>query len=162
MTVREDVEQIYAAERENIYSYLLYFGIPAGRAQELAQDTFLKLYQKMSRGEIIENPRAWLYRVAHNFALKFHEREPAFDELDPNFKAHEAAPDPERRLIDRERRAALASAMRDLSPQQKNCLHLRVQGLRYREIAETIGISNSAVGEFLRRAVARLKEAMDA
>jgi DNA-directed RNA polymerase specialized sigma24 family protein len=38
---------------------------------------------------------------------------------------------------------------------------LRVQGLRYREIAETVGISTSAVGEFLRRAVVRLKEAID-
>jgi RNA polymerase sigma-70 factor (ECF subfamily) len=55
----------------------------------------------------------------------------------------------------------LSRAIGELSPQQKNCLHLRAQGLRYREIAETIGISTSAVGEFLRRAVTRLKEAMD-
>ena len=58
MTVNERVEEIYQAERDNIYSYLLHFGIPAGRAQELAQDSFLKLYLKMSKGELIENPRA--------------------------------------------------------------------------------------------------------
>jgi RNA polymerase sigma-70 factor, ECF subfamily len=162
MTVHESVEQIYEAERESIYSYLLYFGIPAGRAQELTQDSFVKLYLKMSRGEPIENPRAWLYKVAHNFALRSHEREPKFDELDPNLAPREGSPDPERDLIDRERRRALSQAVRDLSPQQRNCLHLRVQGLRYREIAETVGISTSAVGEFLRRAVNRLKEAMDA
>ena len=56
----------------------------------------------------------------------------------------------------------VVAAVRDLSPQQRNCLHLRAQGLRYREIAETMGISSSAVGEFLRRAVVRLKEALDA
>lgn len=158
MTVHERVEKIYEAERDNIYAYLLCFRVPAGRAQELAQDSFLKLYQKMAKGEEIENPRAWLYRVAHNFALRFHEREPLFDELDPNCLAFEASPNPERSLIDQERKSALLRAMRDLSPQQRNCLELRVQGLRYREIAEVIGISSSAVGEFLRRAVARLKE----
>lgn len=158
MTVHEQVEEIYEAERDNIYAYLLCFRVPAGRAQELTQDSFLKLYQKMARGEEIENPRAWLYRVAHNFALRFHEREPVFDEIDPNCLALESSPNPERSLIDRERKSALLRAMRDLSPQQRNCLDLRVQGLRYREIAEVIGISTSAVGEFLRRAVARLKE----
>jgi RNA polymerase sigma-70 factor (ECF subfamily) len=161
MTIREQVEQIYEAERQNIYSYLLNFGIAAGRAQELTQDTFLKLYLKMSQGDSIENPRAWLYRVSHNLAIRSYQREPVFDELDPNWGPPQERPDPERLLIDRERRSMLSRAIGELSPQQKNCLHLRAQGLRYREIAETIGISTSAVGEFLRRAVTRLKEAMD-
>ena len=161
MTVHEQVEEIYEAERDHIYSYLLCFRVPAGRAQELTQDSFLKLYLKMSKGEKIDNPRAWLYRVAHNFALRFHEREPAFDELDPNFPARESAPDPEHALIELQRRSALVEAIRDLSPQQRNCLHLRAQGLRYREISDVVGISSSAVGEFLRRAVTRLKGALD-
>jgi RNA polymerase sigma-70 factor (ECF subfamily) len=161
MTVHERVEQIYEAERDSIYRYLLYFGVPAGRAQELAQDSFLKLYLKMSKGEEIENPRAWLFRVAHNFALRSHGREPAFDDVDASLHLREPSPDPERALILRQRREGLQDAIRALSPQQRNCLHLRVKGLRYREIADVIGISTSAVGEFLRRAVTRLKEAMD-
>jgi RNA polymerase sigma-70 factor (ECF subfamily) len=161
MTAREQVERIYEAEREHIYSYLLYFGVPAGRAQELAQDAFLKLYLQMSTGVIIENPRAWLYRVAHHLAVRSHHREAIFDELDADFQMTEEGRDPEATLIDRQRREAIVRAIGDLSPQQRNCLHLRVQGLRYREIAAAIGISTSAVGEFLRRAVTRLKEAVD-
>lgn len=161
MTVHEAVEQIYERERENIYSYVLYHGISAHRAQELTQDSFLKLYQKMSKGEPIDNPRAWLYRVAHNFALRVHEREPVLDELDLDSNARSLEPDVENMLINRQRRAALEQAMRGLSPQQRQCLHLRVEGLRYREIADVVGISSSAVGEFLRRAATRLKEAMN-
>jgi RNA polymerase sigma-70 factor (ECF subfamily) len=165
MTVHERVEKIYAAERNNIYSYLLYLGMPPQRAQELAQDSFLKLYLKMSKNEPIENPRAWLYRVAYHSAVRVHQREPVFDEL-PSGPSDsgtpvDAAPDPERALIDGQRRSALMEAIRGLSPQQRHCLHLRVQGLRYREIAEAIGISTSAVGEFLRRAVARLQGVRD-
>ena len=160
MTVTERVEEIYEAERDHIYSYLLYFGVPAGRAQELAQDSFLKLYLKMSKGESIENPRAWLYRVAHNFALRFHQREALFDDLAGGPEPPDASPDPEHAAMEEQRRSVLVQAIRDLSPQQRNCLHLRVQGLRYREIADVIGISTSAVGEFLRRAGARLKGVM--
>jgi RNA polymerase sigma-70 factor (ECF subfamily) len=161
MSVHERVEEIYVAERNNIYAYLLYWGVPAQRAQELAQDTFLKLYLKMSKGETIENPRAWLYRVSHNFALRYHEREPVFDAIDPNLPLPANIIDPETAIIDRQHDAALAQAIADLSPQQRNCLHLRARGLRYREIAETIGISTSAVGEFLRRAVTRLQEVLN-
>ena len=162
MNVRERVEEIYLAERNHIYTYLLFCGVPPQRAQELAQESFLKLYLKLSRGEPVANPRAWLYRVAHNFAMRHHRREPAFDEIGVNLHVPETGPDPEAALIERQRRLALVAAIRDLSPQQRNCLHLRVLGLRYREIAEAIGISTSAVSEFLRRAVARLKEAVDA
>jgi RNA polymerase sigma-70 factor (ECF subfamily) len=161
MTVQERVEQIYEAERENIYSYLLYFGIPAQRAQELAQDSFLKLYLNMAKGDSIENPRAWLYRVAHNLALRSYRCEPKFDEMDADFAAPDMRPDPKRALLEKQQKSALSEAVRKLSPRQRNCLHLRVEGLRYREIAEITGISVSAVGEFLRRAAVRLKEAMN-
>jgi len=160
MTVHERVEQIYEAERDNIYSYLLRLGLPAARAQECAQDAFLKLYLKMSKGDTIEAPRAWLYRVAHNFALRSFTRERPFETVDPETAALDPRPTPEHVLIEGQRKAALYRAVRGLSPQQRNVLHLRVQGLRYREIAEIIGISTSAVGEFLRRAAMRLKEAL--
>ena len=162
MSVLERLEEIYVAERNHIYTYLLYCGVPPQRAQELTQDSFVKLYLRMSKGEAVENPRAWLYRVAHNAALRRHQREPVFDQIGSDIRLAEPGMDPESALIDRERRLALVAAVHDLSPQQRNCLHLRAQGLRYREIAAAIGISTSAVSEFLRRAVVRLKEALDA
>lgn len=161
MTVDQRVEEIYEAERGNIYSYLLYFGLPAAQAQDLAQDAFLQLYRSLLNGTEIENPRAWLYRVAHNLAVRSHTRELAFDELSSIAEPSDAQPDPERALLEKDRRAALRNAVRSLSPQQRNCLHLRVQGLRYREIAGVIGISTSAVSEFLRRAAQRLKGAVN-
>jgi RNA polymerase sigma-70 factor (ECF subfamily) len=160
MMVRRSVERLYDAEREAIYAYLLQLGVPAQRAQELAQDAFLKLYLCLSAGEAIDNPRAWLYRVAHNLAMKWHGREARFRGLDECRAAPEPSLNPEQSLLERERRTRLNTAIGALSPQQKNCLHLRARGLRYREIAQVAGISTSAVGEFLRRAVTRLKEAM--
>jgi RNA polymerase sigma-70 factor, ECF subfamily len=161
MPVRDQVERIYEAERSNIYAYLLCLGLPAARAQELTQDAFLKLYRNLSAGKPVRHPPAWLYRVAHNLALRAHARDDQFDELDPDTALADQGPDPERALMEKRRASALVEAVRRLSPRQRNCLHLRVQGLGYREIAEVIGISTSAVGEFLRRATQRLKEALD-
>ena len=48
-------------------------------------------------------------------------------------------------LIEREKMEQLGKAWTTLSRQQRQCLHLRAEGLRYREIAETMQISISSV-----------------
>lgn len=162
MGLPENLEEIYEAERDNLYSYLLYLRVSAPQAQELTQEAFLKLYRKMKGGGTILNPKAWLYKVAYHLATRHHRGEPRFEQLEPDFAAAGQELDPEARLIDRERMATLNRGIRELSPQQRNCLYLRGQGLRYREIAEVLGVRTSTVSVFLERAVARLKESFDA
>ena len=65
---------------------------------------------------------------------------------------------PEQDLLERERLTRFHRAVENLSDQQRRCLHLRLEGLRYPEIAAVLGISASAVGEFLRRAIVRLRK----
>ena len=65
---------------------------------------------------------------------------------------------PEQSLLEREQTLRFHNAVQRLSEQQRRCLFLRLEGLRYPEIGSVLGISASAVGEFLRRAIARLKK----
>jgi RNA polymerase sigma-70 factor (ECF subfamily) len=117
----------------------------------------------MKKGETIENPRAWVFRVAHNYGLKVRARQVTETPFDPAMEIRLQAPaaSPEQSLIERERMARFHDAVQGLSEQQRRCLFLRLEGLRYHEIASTLGISASAVGEFLRRALARLKKVRD-
>ena len=160
LSLDAEVEQIYRETRGSVCAYLLYLGVSNDRAQEVTQEVFLRLFQTMRKGTPIENLRAWLFRVAHNLGLKVRSRERAFRAVEPNWErmAH-PSDSPESLLLDKERNGRVADALEDLSPQQKNCLYLRSQGLRYREIAEVMSISASSVNEFLRRAIARLAEA---
>jgi RNA polymerase sigma-70 factor (ECF subfamily) len=153
------VEQIYRETRGAVCGYLLYLGVSEDRAQEVTQEVFLRLFQAMQKGISIENVRAWSFRVAHNLGLKVRSRERAFRQVDTDWdRFRHPSSSPETELLDRERNARVAAALGELSPQQRNCLYLRSQGLRYREIAEVMGISASSVNEFLRRAIARLAE----
>jgi RNA polymerase sigma-70 factor, ECF subfamily len=162
MTVRDLVEAAFVQSREEIYVYLITFGLDAGAAQEATQEAFLRLHVELEKGTQIRNPRAWAFRVAHNLALTSRAGQRRTQELDAEIESTVACggTDPERALIDKERMRLLAEALNGLSSQQRQCLHLRARGLRYQEIADTIGIAPSTVGEFLQRGIARLRKAL--
>lgn len=154
------VLRAYQEAREDVYYYVLTLGLSPGQAQDVAQEVFLKLYLQLRAGEEIRNDRAWVFRVAHNEALKMKAKERSHAELTPEIEPVSNATSAEEAVIDGESQQRLRAALDDLSPQQRQVLHLRASGLRYREIGETIGITTSTVSEFLRRAVVRLRKAM--
>jgi RNA polymerase sigma-70 factor, ECF subfamily len=159
-TLQDRVAQLYEESRTDVYRYLLTLGLYPPRAQEAVQEVFLRLYTTLKGGETIENYKGWIFRVAHNHGLKVRARQNSEEPFDPGLAARlrTSAPNPERELLDRERQLRFHGAVEGLSEQQKRCLFLRMEGLRYPEIGATLGISPSAVGEFLRRAMMRLKK----
>jgi RNA polymerase sigma-70 factor (ECF subfamily) len=161
--LQAQVAQLFEECREDVYRYLLTLGLDPGRAQESAQEVFLRLYASLKKGEQIQNPRGWIFRVAHNYGLKVRARQSNESAFDANLESMLAAPTgtPEHELLERERMLSFHRAVEGLSDQQKRCLFLRMEGLRYPEIGAALGISTSAVGEFLRRAMARLRKVRD-
>ena len=157
-----EVETLYRENRRSIRAYLVYLGVSSDLAEELTQEAFLRLCQSLRQGSAIENSRAWLFRVEHNLGMEVRSEEKYFSSVAINWERQPAASDsPESAVIDRERNQLISAALEDLSPQQRNCLYLRAKGLRYKEIAEVMGIGSSTVSEFLRRAIARLSEAVN-
>jgi RNA polymerase sigma-70 factor (ECF subfamily) len=161
--LQDKVAELFEATRDDVYRYLLSLGLYPPQAQEAAQEVFLRLYTTMRKGVEIENPRAWIFRVAHNYGLKVRARQDAHPPYDPDLTREIASrqPDVESAMIERERMLRFHRSVEALSDQQRRCLFLRLEGLRYTEIAAALGISASAVGEFLRRAVSRLRKASD-
>jgi RNA polymerase sigma-70 factor, ECF subfamily len=167
MTVEEQIDttvsQAYMEWREDVYRYLLLLGLYPPQAQEAAQDVFLRLYATLRKGgEPILNRQAWVFRTAHNLGVTLRSRESGTLPFDAALEATiaDANSSLERSLIEREKLRTIHRAVSNLSPQQRQCLRLRAEGLKYSEIADTIGISVSTVYEFLRRAVTRLRKAV--
>ncbi len=160
-TLHDRVVEAYEDAREDVYYYVLTLGVSPAQAQEVAQEVFLRLFTTMQRGEDILNVRGWVFRVAHNVALKMRAKEREYAAIDGESERWASGEESiEAQVIDKERHERIQRALADLSPQQRQCLDLRVAGLRYREIAETVGIGTSTVNEFLRRAVAKLRKAI--
>jgi RNA polymerase sigma-70 factor (ECF subfamily) len=160
MTLQDQVAQLFQEARDDVYRYLLSLGLYPPQAQEGAQEVFLRLYVTLKKGENIQNPRAWIFRVAHNLGLKIRARQSSQAPFDADMESRLSSSEmnPEESLIDREEKLRFHRAIEGLSEQQRRCLFLRLEGLRYPEIGSVLGISASAVGEFLRRAISRVKK----
>ncbi len=64
--LQDQVARLFEDSRDDVYRYLLTLGLHPPRAQEAVQEVFLRLYATLKKGEQIENPRGWIFRVAHN------------------------------------------------------------------------------------------------
>ena len=147
--------EVFAALRLPIYRYLLSNAGNRLDAEDLTQETFLHLVRAVRRGEAPDNLRSWLFQVAHNLLVDFHRgsmRAPARE--DPAWvDSIDAGQDVEQAAICRER---LERFLACLSPSERRCIELRLEGLRYREIGSVLGIRVPTVQTFLARAAGKL------
>ncbi len=161
--VQREVTALFDAHRRPVLRYLLSIGLAIADAEDVAQETFLALFNHLRRGRPRTNLPGWVFRTAHNLGLKKRRlvgRARAASGLfgDPR-QAADTSLDPEARLAVAQRYERMCAALRALPERDRFCLSLRAEGLRYREIAKTLGISLGSVSNSMRRAAARLQEA---
>jgi RNA polymerase sigma-70 factor (ECF subfamily) len=157
---RREVAALYTAAREGVVRYLIAIGFGMDAAEEAAQDAFLRLYTALRDGEEIQQPRSWVYRVAHNLAVTTAKRGARYSVFSEALEATviSAESSAEEQLIEKETLESFREAVQHLSERQRACLELRVQGLRFREIAVILEIQKSTVAEFVRRGIEELKK----
>src|SRR5437868_13432483 len=85
--LQDQVAQLFLEARDDVYRYLLGLGLYPPQAQEGAQEVFLRLYATLKKGENIQNPRAWIFRVAHNLGLKIVGRQSKQGHCGPELEA---------------------------------------------------------------------------
>ena len=146
--------------RKPLLRYLAGLGLTADEAQDVVQEAFLSLHKHLAGGGSQENIRSWLFRVAHNRARN-HQQSYARrmgEPLDPVFDSVSREATPEQVVLAQEKFRRLDKAVRSLAAQERECLMLRAEGLRYREIGEVLGIPTSTVADMVERAIKKLAE----
>jgi RNA polymerase sigma-70 factor (ECF subfamily) len=140
--------------RERLLRYLLGFGLPMQDCEEIVQETFLALFQHLQRGKSRKNLRGWLFRVAHNLGLRKRQRTRVTEEIGD--AVVDPMPNPEDQFATSQTQQRMLAVLHALPEQDRRCLSLRAEGLRYREIAEVLDISLGAVSLVLARSLARI------
>jgi RNA polymerase sigma factor (sigma-70 family) len=146
--------------RAPLLAYCRRMGLPQWRAEEVLQQTMLQVWLALGSGTHVRDPKAWLYRIAHNGAVNAMRR----TSEDPA-RLTEAIGD--RAVVAEEASRRWPTAMREAldevlalpQMQREAVLLTAIDGQTHREVAGTLGISDGAVRGLLYRARATLRSA---
>jgi RNA polymerase sigma-70 factor (ECF subfamily) len=156
----EEVAALFDQFRGSLLRYLSSFGLALPDGEEVLQEVFIALFQHLHSGKSRENIRGWLFRVAHNLALRrrnaIRRDAETWTVAGAEHLAIDPYPNPEDQLASSQIQEHLLAIVEALPEQDRRCLFLRSEGLRYREIAGILDISLGGVSLSLARSLARL------
>lgn len=152
-------EEIYADYYTMVFSIARRVLGSAEEAEEVAQETFMKLYQRWPNPGINTSLKAWLAKVAVNLSFSCYRNQKR--RLNLNDKLNNqlvgVSESAESQVIARQDAALVAAALNQLRRKDRACLIARHSGLSYQEVADAAGIRPASVGKVLQRAEAKLR-----
>ena len=136
-------------------------------AEDAAQDAFVKAYRALGRFRPGAPFRPWLLRIVANEARNRRRSAGRRESLALRTAAEQAsgdaAPSPEAAVLVAERREALLQALNGLREEERDVIACRyLLDLSEEETAETLGLRRGTVKSRTSRALARLRERMEA
>jgi len=164
--IEREILGLFEQFRSCLLRYVQAFGLSVSDGEEVAQEVFLALFRHITLGRSRRNLRGWIFGVAHNLALKQRNANRRFAEQSASAAIYaenelDPSPNPEEQMLSKERQSRVWALLQILPEQDRCCLYLRAEGLRYREIAHVLGISLGTVSASLTRSLARLMQACD-
>ena len=172
--------ELIARHERPLWNFLRRFVTDPAAAEDLLQETFMRVVKNGSRFRPQAKFSTWLYAIARNLCIDHarrmtHRRAVSLDgkrnakgparDSDPDAQLHEALPgnEPggERRAMDRELGAGLDRAVAALPEAQREVFLMReVLGMPFAEIAQTVGASEPTVKSRMRYALEALRGAL--
>lgn len=158
-----ELDEIFQRYHGKIFAAAYRVTGSAQDAEDVLQTVFLRLLKRQNELRLDPNPGAYLHRAAINAGLdlmraRSRKRAIALDDLDVPPEGHRGH-SPELQQQDRELRRGLRQAILGLSNKSAEVFTLRfIEGVSNQEIANLLGMSQTAVGVTLHRARHQIKD----
>ncbi len=162
------LERLVARYLTLVYRVVLSYVKQTEEAEDLTQEVFVKVMRVLPRFDLTRPFKPWLVQIAKHQALDLLKKKKAivFSQLETEDQAEaweDTIPDPgpwsDAIVSDREAAAALATAVRDLPPQDQRLLSLHyIHGWALREIAEEWREAVNTIKSRHRRLLLRLRK----
>jgi len=126
-------------------------------ADDLVQESFLRLVKELNAGRSPENVSAWLFRVCSNLAMSRGRRITTVQKFIRGALRPADAPPADMEILRREENTTLLEGLARLPADARAALLMAAQGFSGREIAEAIGRNEAATRTMMFRAREKLR-----
>jgi RNA polymerase sigma-70 factor, ECF subfamily len=167
-------EVLVTRHRKPIYNFILRFTRDAAAAEDVLQETFLRLIKSADNYERQAKFTTWLYTIARNLCVDASRRQkhrkvasldaPIGDEDGAALidMVADAGANVDRKVIGRELAKRIQEAVAALPEEQREIFVLReIADLQFNEIAEIVGCPENTVKSRMRYALEKLREALE-
>jgi RNA polymerase sigma-70 factor (ECF subfamily) len=158
---REQFKDIFDKHFDEVRNYIYYRSGDTELATDIAQDTFIKLWEKqfdIVNGKI----KGLLFKIAGDLFISSYRKQKTAMNFQLNMKPETSGITPEEQLQFNELQATYNKALGNLPEKQRVVfLMSRLEELKYREIAERLEISIKAVEKRMKNALEYLRQAMN-
>ena len=148
--------------QNKLFYYVLKYVAQPDKAEDIVQDTFIKIYTNLQSFDQSKKFSAWAYRIAHNNMVDSVRREKPIVSIEENewvSNISDAKVDIVAEMELRQTKQEVQSAVNNLPNKYKDVVVLHYfEGYGYEEISDILGIPTSSVGTRLRRGKAKLKD----
>lgn len=157
------LDTLFARHHARLYAFLARWLGDNDAAQDLVQETFLRVLERRDQAPPHDDLAPWLLRIARNLAIDRYRRDRRLEFTPDVEPLADPGPLPLERLTTEERSAQLAVALAAISPAQREVLLLRsVEGMDHRDIGLAVGCSEGTARVRVHRATAALRAAWQA
>lgn len=164
-------ETLVLRHRGAIFNFILRQTGQRARAEDVLQETWLKVVRSAGQWQPRAKVTTWLYTVARNLCVDSARKEsyrrtetlgeaaPGEEHRRPVEPQADPVANPDRSAHNREVRPLLEKALRSLSAEQREVFVLReYSGIAFKEIAEVTGVSENTVKSRMRYALEALRK----
>ncbi|HWQ77192.1 MAG TPA: RNA polymerase sigma factor [Anaerovoracaceae bacterium] len=158
--MRERFKEVYEDYRNAVYGYLFYMTHDSHIAQDLSQETFLKIYLGLKRIKDDSNLKAWCMTIARNTFLSYARKKNPFLLGDDVIHHSLCGTDrsPEDLVVQSERQKEIRELLLKLSESERTILILRdYEGLSYADIGVIMELTEAVVKVRIYRARSKLR-----
>lgn len=165
---RQAFAQLFDRHQQRVVRFCYRFTGDLSRAEELAQDTFVRLYRSADRYQPRAKFSTYLFHIATNLCLNAQRGAKArpdtgVDDGPSVFERQADAATPESSLEARDVEAAVQRALVGMSERERAAFAMaRFEGLPYRDIAEALEASEAAIKSLIHRASLQVAAQLDA
>lgn len=168
---QESLEVLIIRHKSRVFSYILLIVKNQELAEDIFQETFIKVIRSLKKGKYIENGKfvSWVLRIAHNLIIDHFRKiklngTVSNDSTDVDiFNSAKYSEDTiEDQLVNMQILSEVKDLIRELPEDQQQVIHMRhYMGLSFKEIADQTNVSiNTALGR-MRYALINLRKLIE-
>lgn len=151
-------DELLSRNQSKLFSYILFVVRDEDKANDLFQETFVKVITKLHQGRYVDSGKfgAWIMRIAHNVIMDWYREQRSRNLVEPtdsndlsNLSGNEILDtNVENRYVNDQIMTDVKNMMNMLPPTQREVVFMRFyQDLSFKEIAEMTGVSiNTSLG----------------